>query len=74
MSDGCVRFASLRDTTSEPTGFIFTASGRTAYVNLQHRGLKQGALVKITGSAYPIDRTTNNGDDIATFDIENLHV
>ena len=53
MSDGCVRFASLRDTTSEPTGFIFTASGRTAYVNLQHRGINHGALVKITGFRVP---------------------
>src|SRR6266404_2440560 len=44
MTDGCVRFASLRDTTSEPTGFIFTASGQTVYVNLQHRGVNQGAL------------------------------
>jgi secreted PhoX family phosphatase len=49
MSDGCVRFASLRDTTSEPTGFIFTASGRSAFVNLQHRGIGQGALLEISG-------------------------
>ena len=48
-SDGCVRFASLRDTTSEPTGFIFTASGRGAFVNLQHRSINQGALVEISG-------------------------
>jgi secreted PhoX family phosphatase len=49
MSDGCVRFASLRDTTSEPTGFIFTSSGRSAFVNLQHRGIGQGALLEISG-------------------------
>jgi secreted PhoX family phosphatase len=49
MSDGCVRFASLRDTTSEPTGFIFTSSGRSAFVNLQHRGTGQGALLEISG-------------------------
>ena len=29
QSDGCVRFASLRDTASEPTGIIFTGSGET---------------------------------------------
>jgi secreted PhoX family phosphatase len=54
MTDGCVRFASLRDTTSEPTGFIFTATGRTAFVNLQHRGIRQGALLKISG--FRVDR------------------
>ena len=56
QSDGCVRIASLRDTDSEPTGFIFTASGRSAFVNLQHRGTtpNAGALLKITGfSAHP---------------------
>jgi secreted PhoX family phosphatase len=54
MTDGCVRFASLRDTTSEPTGFIFTATGRTAFVNLQHRGIGQGALLEISG--FRVDR------------------
>ncbi len=49
QSDGCVRFMSLRDTTSEPTGFVFDATGETAYVNLQHRGVGTGALLKITG-------------------------
>jgi hypothetical protein len=49
MSDGCVRIASLRDTDSEPTGFIFDASGENAYVNLQHRATGQGALLKISG-------------------------
>lgn len=49
QSDGCIRILSLTDTTSEPTGFIFTASGRTAYVNIQHRGVGIGALLKITG-------------------------
>jgi hypothetical protein len=49
LSDGCVRIASLRDTGSEPTGFIFDASGENAYVNLQHRSTGQGALVKISG-------------------------
>ena len=52
-SDGCVRFASLRDTTSEPTGFIFTGSGESAFVNLQHRAVDEaagrGSLLLITG-------------------------
>ena len=53
QSDGCVRFASLRDTTSEPTGFIFLGSGEAAFVNLQHRGVDEaagtGSLLLISG-------------------------
>lgn len=49
QSDGCVRIASLRDTNAEPTGFIFTASGETAYVSMQHRATGEGALLKISG-------------------------
>jgi hypothetical protein len=49
QTDGCVRILSLRDTTAEPTGFIFTGYGRTAYVNIQHRSVGTGALLKITG-------------------------
>jgi len=53
QSDGCVRFASLRDTSSEPTGFIFLASGEEAFVNLQHRdsdnAAGRGSLMKISG-------------------------
>jgi len=56
QSDGCVRFASIRDTTAEPSGFIFLGSGEAAFVNIQHRGYNDalgggnhGALVKISG-------------------------
>jgi uncharacterized protein DUF839 len=53
MSDGCVRFASLRDTSSEPTGFIFLGSGEAALVHLQHREVDaanhRGSLLLITG-------------------------
>ena len=56
QSDGCVRFASIRDTTAEPTGFIFKGSGESAYVNIQHRAINDslgagnhGALIKISG-------------------------
>jgi len=53
QSDGCVRFASLRDTSSEPTGFIFLGSGEAAFVNLQHRDVDaanhRGSLMMITG-------------------------
>jgi secreted PhoX family phosphatase len=53
MSDGCVRFASLRDTSSEPTGFIFLGSGEAAFVHLQHRNVDatnhRGSLMMISG-------------------------
>jgi secreted PhoX family phosphatase len=56
LSDGCVRFASIRDTSAEPTGFIFLGSGEEAFVNIQHRAVNDalgntnhGALIKISG-------------------------
>jgi secreted PhoX family phosphatase len=49
QSDGCIRIASLRDTASEPTGIIFTGSGESMYVSLQHRATNVGALLKISG-------------------------
>jgi len=49
QSDGCIRIVSLRDTSAEPTGFIFTGSGETAYLNIQHREAGAGALLKISG-------------------------
>jgi len=35
-SDGCIRVASVKDSSAEPTGFIFDASGKTAYLSIQH--------------------------------------
>jgi hypothetical protein len=49
QSDGAIRILSLTDTDAEPTGFIFDASGETAYVNIQHRNTNLGATLKITG-------------------------
>jgi len=53
QTDGCVRFASLRDTSSEPTGFIWLGSGKAAFVNLQHRDVdaaaNRGSLLMISG-------------------------
>jgi secreted PhoX family phosphatase len=53
-SDGCVSILSVVDPLAEPTGFIFDASGETAYVVIQH-GETPAALgqtddlLKITG-------------------------
>ncbi len=35
-TDGCIRVLSVKDTSAEPTGFIFAADGATAYVVIQH--------------------------------------
>jgi hypothetical protein len=53
LSDGCIRIASLKDTASEPTGFIFDATGKRAFVNLQHRSTGKGALLMISGFEIP---------------------
>jgi len=53
QTDGCVRFGNVRDTTAEPTGFIFLGSGEEAFVSIQHRGVDEaagtGSLMKISG-------------------------
>ena len=55
-TDGCVRFASIRDTSAEPSGFIFFGSGEEALVNIQHRHANDvlgagnhGAMIRISG-------------------------
>ncbi|MGD8407919.1 MAG: DUF839 domain-containing protein [Thiohalophilus sp.] len=35
-TDGCVKILSVKDSSAEPTGFMFSADGRTAYVSIQH--------------------------------------
>ena len=37
-SDGCVKVLSVKDSSAEPTGLIFSASGKTAYLTVQHSG------------------------------------
>lgn len=63
-SDGCVKVLSVRDSSAEPTGFMFSGDGKTAYVNIQHSsdtacvaetdcasndGYPTDDLIKITG-------------------------
>ena len=63
-SDGCVRLLSLFDSSAEPTGFMFSADGETAYVVIQHSDDASAAdldnddyptddIIKITGFADP---------------------
>ncbi len=35
-TDGCVKVVSVKDSSAEPTGFIFTEDGTTAYLSIQH--------------------------------------
>lgn len=56
-TDGCGRILSVRDNKGEPTGFVLTGDGDTAYLNIQHRigtkneteGRQNDDLIKITG-------------------------
>ncbi|MBS1817860.1 MAG: DUF839 domain-containing protein [Acidobacteria bacterium] len=70
LSDGCVRFASIRDTSAEPSGFIFFGSGEQALVHIQHRAANDalgkgnhGALVKISGFKVRDRRDDDRFDD-----------
>jgi len=35
-SDGCIRAMSVKDSSAEPTGLVFSADGKTAYLSIQH--------------------------------------
>jgi hypothetical protein len=35
-SDGCIRILSVKDSSAEPSGFMFSNDGTTAYVSIQH--------------------------------------
>ena len=50
-TDGCIRILSVKDSSAEPTGFIFTADGKTAYVSVQHSA--DGHMPSVDG--YPTD-------------------
>ena len=63
QSDGCIRVASLRDTSSEPTGIIFLGSGESMLVSLQHRATNVGALLKISGFQVRRHRHDRDRDD-----------
>ncbi|HKP94550.1 MAG TPA: alkaline phosphatase PhoX [Fibrobacteria bacterium] len=38
QSDGCVQVLSVKDSGAEPTGFAFTADGKSAVLSIQHSG------------------------------------
>lgn len=73
-SDGCVRMLTVKDQSAEPTGFAFTADGKTAYLSIQHSGdtactagtdcedvdgVRTDDIVKVTGFEVPLDDDAN---------------
>lgn len=57
-TDGCVKILSVKDSSAEPTGFLFSTDGKTAYVSIQHSddanmpavdGYPTDDVLKITG-------------------------
>jgi len=57
-TDGCVKVLSVKDSSAEPSGFLFTADGHTAYLSIQHSaddamppldGYRTDDIVRITG-------------------------
>lgn len=61
-TDGCVRVFAVKDTSAEPTGFIFSDDGLTAYLSIQHSDDSNVAklddygtddLIRITGFKLP---------------------
>jgi hypothetical protein len=62
-TDGCVKILSVKDSSAEPTGFKFSADGKTAYLAIQHSsdGLMTKVddyatddIIKITGFKIPL--------------------
>lgn len=61
-SDGCVKILRLKDQSAEPTGFLFSADGSTAFFNIQHSDDRNmpavddwgtDDLIKVTGFRLP---------------------
>jgi len=65
-SDGCIGIASVADPKAEPTGFLFDASGETAYLVLQHGEQASELLDFVTN---PTDGTTDDLIRIRGFEV-----
>lgn len=61
-TDGCVKMLSVKDSSAEPTGFLFDATGTRAYVSIQHSnddnmplvdGYRTDDVLMITGFKLP---------------------
>ncbi len=65
-SDGCVKMLSVKDSSAEPTGFIFDPTGTVAYLSIQHSddvgmplvdGYPTDDILKITGFKVHYDHS-----------------
>ncbi|MBQ27665.1 MAG: hypothetical protein CMH81_05940 [Nitrospiraceae bacterium] len=68
-SDGCVSVLSVADPHAEPTGFIFDATGKAAYVLIQH-GEQAMSLLDMTSNritGYTDDLIKITGFEIAIY-------
>ena len=70
-TDGCVKILSVKDTSAEPTGFMFSADGKTAYVSIQHStdtnmpkvdDYATDDVLVITGFKVPSEHKASKGD------------
>ncbi|OYX45406.1 MAG: hypothetical protein B7Z02_02265 [Rhodobacterales bacterium 32-67-9] len=61
-TDGCIKVLSVKDSSAEPTGFLFADDGMTAYVHIQHSDdtnmpkvddFGTDDLIRITGFRMP---------------------
>ncbi len=66
-SDGCIAVASIIDPGAEPTGFVFDATGKVAYVIVQH-GEQTDALLDYTSN--PVNGMTDDLIKITGFKIK----
>ena len=71
-TDGCVKILSVKDSSAEPTGFMFSADGTTAYVSIQHSNdanmtkvddYATDDILKITGFKVPGSKGKGKGKD-----------
>ena len=71
-TDGCVKILSVKDSSAEPTGFLFTADGKTAYVSIQHSndenmpeydGYPTDDIIEIVGFGSKGHDRGHKGDD-----------
>jgi len=68
-TDGCVRLATLKDRTAEPTGFGFNARGDTAYFFIQHSADDNDPLARNNDCPNPAALPEFVLDDFCTDDM-----
>lgn len=76
-SDGCIKVLSVKDSSAEPSGFVFSNDGKTAYVSIQHSNDQDmpnfddyptDDVLKITG--FSVDEESRNEKNLLHHDDE----